>query len=183
MTMVHNLPIELLTFHLTRLGHYEYHYLVVLHLWRYILSSFISLLLIEMSIEVISFYILWLIAIAVISYIAWRRRWAVDIQLMEADLFGQKLARKEQERKYDELYDALLRTNKLNAELHKKLASAPRTYENSADLMIKMLNSGTSRDEISKKLGVNYSTVCYWIRKKQTEMWEKRMEIRQDPLM
>lgn len=51
------------------------------------------------------------------------------------------MARKEQQYKYDELYSAFLRVNKLNTELNKKIASLPPTYEDSADQMVAMLNT------------------------------------------
>lgn len=50
------------------------------------------------------------------------------------------MARREQQRKYDELYDAFLRVNKLNKDLNKKIMTLPPTYEDCADDMFTMLN-------------------------------------------
>lgn len=122
-----------------------------------------------MAIETVSLYVLWLIAVGVVSYLAWRWKWATDLQLTEAELRGQKMARKEQQRKYDELYDAFLRVNKLNKDLNKKIQMIPPTYEDCADDMFTMLHMWFSRHGIAEKYGISYSTVCYWLRKKQKE--------------
>lgn len=136
-----------------------------------------------MSIEFISFYILGLIAIGVISYLAGRSKWRGDVDLLEADLLAQKLARREQQRKYDQLYDTLLRVNKLNTELNKKVQSITPKYGEVAVDMVTMLNMGFSRRAIAKKYGVPYATVCFWIRKKAKELEAEKREIRQTPLV
>ena len=138
-----------------------------------------------MAIETVSLYVLWLIAVAIVSYLAWRWKSSVDCQLLEADLNGQRLARKEQERKYDELYSAFLRVNKLNTELNKKIASLPPTYEDCADQMVAMLNTWFTRHEIADRFGVNYTTACYRMRKKMEEpSWEYSViNVHQAPLV
>ena len=180
MTMVHNLPIEWLTFRLMHLSNYEYRYLVVSLLLKFLPLNFIA-----MAIETVSFYVLWLVAVAVVSYLAWRWKSSVDCQLLGADLNGQRMARRELQRRYDELYDAFLRVNKLNTELNKKIASIPPTYEDCADQMVAMLNTWLTRHEIADRFGVNYSTTCLWIRKKLDEpSWEYAvLNVHQAPLV
>ena len=138
-----------------------------------------------MAIETASLYVLWLIAVACVSYLAWRWKWATDLQLAEADLKGQRMARKEQQRKYDELYDAFLRVNKLNKDLNKKIQTLPPTYEDSANDMFTMLNMWFSRKGIAHKYGVPYPTVCSWLRKKEKELLAVKSlaDARQDPLL
>lgn len=136
-----------------------------------------------MSIEFISFYLLGLIAVGVISYLAGRSKWRGDVDFLEAELLAQKLARREQQRKYDQLYDTLLRVNKLNTELNKKVQSITPKYDDVAVDMVTMLNMGFSRRAIAKKYGVPYVTVCFWIRKKVKELEAEKREIRQTPLV
>lgn len=136
-----------------------------------------------MAIETVSMFILWLVAVGVVSYMAWRWKWADDLHMVNADLQGQKLARKEQQRKYDELYDAFLRVNKMNTELNKKLQALPPTYEDCADDMVTMLSMWFSRQGIAQKYKVSYSTACYWIRKKQKEVENAKADFRQTSLI
>lgn len=136
-----------------------------------------------MAIETVSMFILWLVAVGVVSYMAWRWKWADDLHMANADLQGQRLARKEQQRKYDELYDAFLRVNKMNTDLNKKLQAIPPTYEDCADDMVTMLGMWFSRQGIAQKYKVSYSTVCYWIRKKQKELENAKVDFRQTSLI
>lgn len=52
---------------------------------------------------------------------------------LAADLKGQKAARKEQVRKYDDLYDQFLRLTQYNSEMAKEVQSYKNTYEEAAD--------------------------------------------------
>lgn len=117
-------PIESLTFLLMLLSNLGFHYLVVLLQFMFISFNFTT-----MDIAIISFIVLGVIAVAVVSYIAGTRSSGVDIQLLKAELEGQKLARREQTRKYDELYDAFLRVNKYNTDLKKQNLSLKNSYE------------------------------------------------------
>ena len=151
--------------------------------WTHSCKSFYHLIYIAMGIETVSLYVLWLIAVGVVSYLAGNWKWSSERQLLEADLNGQKLARKEQQRQYDELYTAFLRMNKLNSGLQKKLSSLPPTYEDCADEMLAMLNTWFTRHEIADRFGVCYSTVCYWLRKKQKEYTNVVLNVHQAPLV
>lgn len=183
MTMVHNLPTVSLTFLLMLLGPYEYHYLVVLLLLKFILCSFYFLLLINMAIEIVSIYILWLVAVAVVSYIAGRWKWSDKAVLLDAKLTSLEYSYEKKCRDYDELHDALLRVNKLNKDLNAKLQEAWNTYENCADDMWTMLKMWFSRHGIADKYGISYSTVCYWLRKKEKEMENATVEFHQSSLI
>lgn len=56
-----------------------------------------------------------------------------EIISLNADLKGQRAARKEQVRKYDELYDQFLRLTQYNSEMAKEVQSYKNTYEEAAD--------------------------------------------------
>lgn len=122
-----------------------------------------------MAIEVISFYVLGLILVSAVSFIAGGWKYKTDIKLLEADLNGQKKARAEQCRRYDELYDAFLRVNKMNTDLSKQLNHVGSTYETCADGMVDMLNKGISRKDIAVYYKVPYPTACLWMRRKLLE--------------
>lgn len=127
-----------------------------------------------MDLAIISFIVLGAIAIAVVSYIAGAKSSSVDAQLLKAELEGQKLARKEQTRKYDELYDAFLRLNKYNTELKKQNVSLMNTYEEAGDEVYRQFLSGISRKELARIYpNVAYSTICNWIRRKREEVFEQ----------
>ena len=129
-----------------------------------------------MAIETISILSLGFIAVAVASYLAGRWKWSAERQLLDADirclradLAGQDLARKSQEKKYDQLYDSFLRLNQYNTELQKRLQAKSNTYEDLGDRIYLDLLAGVSRHDLAKKYNVNYSTLCFWIRKKKDE--------------
>jgi DNA invertase Pin-like site-specific DNA recombinase len=63
----------------------------------------------------------------------------------------------------------------MNTDLTKKLQAVPPTYEDCADDMVTMLNMWFSRQGIAQKYKVSYSTVCYWIRKKQKELKDEKV--------
>lgn len=56
-----------------------------------------------------------------------------QIIALNADLKGQKAARREQVRKYDELYDQFLRLTQYNSEMAKEVQSYKNTYEEAGD--------------------------------------------------
>lgn len=125
-----------------------------------------------MDLATISFIVLGAIAIAVVSYIAGYNKCNVDLQLLKAELEWQKLARKEQTRKYDELYDAFLRVNKYNVELKKKNISLMNTYEEAGDEVYRQFLKGVSRKELARIYpNVAYTTICNWIRRKREEVF------------
>lgn len=123
-----------------------------------------------MDIAIVSFIVLGAIAIAVISYIVWRRTSWYDVQILRAELEWQKLARREQERKYDELYDSFLRVNQYNTELTKEVQKYKNTFGECADEVYAMFLAWYSRKELCKLYpSVAYSTLCNWIRRKKKE--------------
>ena len=123
-----------------------------------------------MAIEIICLYVLWLIAVSCISYLAWRWKYANDLQLTEADLAGQRVARREQERRYDELYDAFLRLNKYNTDLQKTIQKYKNSYEECGEEVYNLFLDGKSRKELAQLYpSVAYTTICNWIRRKQKE--------------
>ena len=124
-----------------------------------------------MDIAVISIIVLCVIAVAIISFFAGLDKWRTDVTLLEADLTCQKSARKELARRYDELYDTLLRVNKSNTELQKKLNDCYNNYDNAADVVYDMYMKWYSRKELCQIYpNVAYSTLCAWIRKKKKEV-------------
>ena len=122
-----------------------------------------------MSIEIVSLLLLWVILIAVISYLAWFWKWSTDCKLLEAELSGHKMAREAQQKKYDNLYDAFLRVNQYNTALNKKLQESSKSYETVADGMYSMFLNWKSRKEISDYYNIPYSTTCFYIRTKKHE--------------
>lgn len=124
-----------------------------------------------MDIATASFIALGIILVAVISYFAGRKNADTDIQLLHAELEWQRLARKEQTRKYDELYDAFLRVNKYNANLKKEMQKYKNTYEECGDEVYQLFLSWKTRKEICKLYpSVAYSTICRWIRQRKEEI-------------
>lgn len=168
-TMVQLGPTESLTFLLMLSSNLGFHYLVVL-----LQFMFISLNSITMDITILSFVLLGAIAVAVVSYFAGVRSASDDVALLRAELEGQKLARKEQTRKYDELYDAFLRLNKYNTELKKQNISLMNTYEEAGDEIYRQFLNGVSRKELAHIYpNIAYSTICNWIRRKREEVFEQ----------
>ena len=96
-----------------------------------------------------------------------------EIVSLTADLKGQKAARREQVRKYDELYDQFLRLTQYNSEMAKEVQSYKNTYEEAADEVYALFLEWKSRYEILKLYPrVAYSTLCGWIRRKRKEALE-----------
>lgn len=56
-----------------------------------------------------------------------------EIAALNGDLKGQKAARREQVRKYDELYDQFLRLTQYNSEMAREVQSYKNTYEEAGD--------------------------------------------------
>lgn len=125
--------------------------------------------------------IIWLLPVAVVFFAAgwfiWFRKLSdkvdimgAEIALLNSELRGQKLARKEQTRRYDELYDAFLRVNQYNTELQKQNFSLKNTYEECADEIYAQFLAWKSRQELCQLYPkVAYSTLCNWIRRKRKE--------------
>ena len=96
-----------------------------------------------------------------------------EIVSLTADLKGQKAARREQVRKYDELYDQFLRLTQYNSEMAKEVQSYKNTYEEAADEVYALFLEWKTRQEILKLYPrVAYSTLCGWIRRKRKEALE-----------
>ena len=96
-----------------------------------------------------------------------------EIAALNADLKGQKAARREQVRKYDELYDQFFRLTQTNSEMAREVQLYKNTYEEAADEVYSLFLQGTSRQELCKLYpNVAYSTLCGWIRRKRKEALE-----------
>lgn len=96
-----------------------------------------------------------------------------EIAALNGDLKGQKAARREQVRKYDELYDQFLRLTQYNSEMAKEVQSYKNTYEEAADEVYALFLEWKTRQEILKLYPrVAYSTLCGWIRRKRKEALE-----------
>lgn len=96
-----------------------------------------------------------------------------EIVALNADLKSQKAARKEQTRRYDELYDQFFRLTQTNSEMAKEVQLYKNTYAEAADDVYSLFLQGTSRQELCKLYpNVAYSTLCGWIRRKRREALE-----------
>lgn len=96
-----------------------------------------------------------------------------EIAALNGDLKGQKAARREQVRKYDELYDQFLRLTQYNSEMAREVQSYKNTYEEAADEVYALFLEWKTRQEILKLYPrVAYSTLCGWIRRKRKEALE-----------
>ena len=96
-----------------------------------------------------------------------------EIVSLTADLKAQKAARKEQTRRYDELYDQFFRLTQTNSEMAREVQLYKNTYAEAADEVYSLFLQGTSRQELCKMYpNVAYSTLCGWIRRKRKEALE-----------
>ena len=118
--------------------------------------------------ETVSLYVLWLIAVGVISYVAGNWKYRDELATTKACMLGERHARYEWVRRYNDLYDLYLKI--------------PHTYENCAEEMLFMFNWWASRKEIAEKFNVPYPTTCEWIRKKIKEK-ETKINPIQNPLI
>jgi len=109
-----------------------------------------------------------------------------EIFSLNADLRGQRAARREQVRKYDELYDKFFRLSQTNSMMAREVQIHKNTYEEAADEAYALFLNGTSRKDLCKLFPkVAYSTICYWIRKKRKEAteWIDPMNSKQQTLI
>lgn len=89
---------------------------------------------------------------------------------LASDLRWQKAARKEQTRKYDDLYDQFFRLTQYNSEMAKEVQSYKNTYKEAADEVYSLYLQWKSRQELCQLYPrVAYSTICGWIIKKRKE--------------
>jgi len=84
-----------------------------------------------------------------------------------AEVESQKLARKAQEKKYDELYSAMMRVNQENAKLKSPANLTKSFWKEKGDEVYRMFLQGCSRKECAKRFGISYSHTCKIIRSKQ----------------
>lgn len=83
-----------------------------------------------------------------------------------AELEWQKLARKAQEKKYDELYSAMMRVNQENLRLSSPKMLTKTFNKELGDEVYRLYIQGCSRKELAKKYGISYSYLCNIIRQR-----------------
>lgn len=128
--------------------------------------------------------IIWFIPVGLLCFIAgWligHYKWSTACDFLQAEnsllrarINSNDLILEKKQREYDELYDSLLRVNKYNSELMKRLNDSRSTYGELADEIYWKYADGVSRKELCTQYpNVGYSTICAWIRKKAKEYSE-----------
>ena len=112
------------------------------------------------------------ILLVVVSFIAGMKYKEDRTTLLEAELEWQKLARKAQERKYDELYDSMLRVNGYNKRLRQELDWHKTFIERCGEDVYQLYVKWLSRKDIAAHYPeVGYNQICYVIREMVKKHW------------
>lgn len=84
----------------------------------------------------------------------------VHCQAVTAELEWQKLARKEQQKRYDDLYSAMMRVNQENVKLKAPANLTKSFWKEKGDDVYRLFLQWCTRKDLAKRFGISYPHIC-----------------------